>query len=191
MPVPAAALGTLALLPVGFYVAQHAPLDTSLPPAGDAWIARAAAVLPFDVSWAASGDQATVRSRYIAYLATLTTFMGAVHWGFAAAAPVPRASHYLAAALPAAAAWVGLCLPQNTLLPHALMSGTMFGLWAYEEHLTAVGRVPAWYPALRTPFMFALLAATALCFGLDKHRAAAGGADAQPPPSPTTPPALS
>lgn len=174
MPPAAAALGALSLVPIGFYVSQHAPLDTAAPPSADAWLARWLPALPFDAQCALSRDQATVRQRFLAYLGILTGAVGAVHWGFAAAAPIPATAHFVAGVVPALVAWAALCLPRDTLLPHALLSGTMFTLWLYEERLLSLGRIPAWYASLRTPQTFALLAATTLCFGLTKPRPAAG-----------------
>jgi hypothetical protein len=176
-PPVAWALAGAGLAPFFWYAAQHAPLRSAAG-AGAPWGDALLASLPGPLGGAAlaalgSGDQAGARDRFATYSAVILSFVGALHWGAAAAAPTAFARAQLVGGVaPALVAWAALAArarggPADASASSALMLlaggfvGTHFlDVAAAEARPTAA--VPAWFIGLRTPLTAAVLGAHCL-----------------------------
>jgi hypothetical protein len=170
-------LGGAGLIPFVWYGAQHAPMRgggsgaagstgdsarAALPPRLDEALTRWEAFTGLSFEWLKSGDQATVRRRFLTYSAAILSFMGGVHWGLAMAAPLgtPVAAQYVVSVVPALVAWGALNVDQASLTPHALTALSFLGLYMYEEALLQRRRIAPWYTFLRTPLTVGVVLTT-------------------------------
>jgi hypothetical protein len=84
------------------------------------------------------------------------------------AAPIPQPPiRYVASVIPALIAWSALDADAaagsealDSVAPYAALSVGLVGAFLYDEAAAAAGRVPKWYPVLRTPLTFVVLGAT-------------------------------
>jgi hypothetical protein len=168
-PPLAVALTVLGFVPFAWYGAQHAS-TRSAAGRGAPWGDAALAALPAPLGAAASalfasGSQEGARARFAAYSATILSFVGAVHWGLAAAAPTAFARVQLVSGvLPALVAWSALSCTSGTA-QIGLLAGGFVGvhfLDAAAEAARPTAAVPPWYVGLRTPTTSAVLAAHCL-----------------------------
>lgn len=194
VPLTPGLLGAAGLLPLIFFASEHQPFGDNgkdclllstlnvicpnestparaflhtAPPRWDAAVARAASVVgvsSFPVLTA--GSQARVRHRFQTYAASILSFLGAVHWGLAMAAPVHHPGRYVAAVVPSLVAWGAVNAPgawghaegdPNSVLPYYALGAGFVGSYLYDETLASVRAVPRWYSALRAPLTFAVL----------------------------------
>ena len=178
MPLAPGLFGAAGLLPLLWFASEHQPIADGLPPKWDAPIARAAALVGFNsMPLLTAGSQRGVRRRFLAYSATILSFVGAVHWGIALAAPTPpHPSRYVASILPAIMAWVALDAEisagenkTEAVLPYVALCVGHVGAFLYDEVAAASGNVPRWYPALRAPLTFVVLGATCAAFYLGRE----------------------
>jgi hypothetical protein len=107
-------------------------------------------------------DQATVRQRFVSYSACILSFVGAVHWGAAMAAPTALAPLQFSLSMaPALLGWAALNVGRSPVdgaqrgnSPHALLAGGYLLVFFMDELATAakpVAAVPPWLTFLRTP----------------------------------------
>jgi hypothetical protein len=172
VPGVAKLLGGLGLLPFLYYGYQHDPLPNDdnnhlasdvkattprMDVTIDRWLQHTPAALIPLLTAAKSGDQLTVRRRFITYGGSILSFMGAVHWGLAMAAPTPRPSQYIVSVVPALLAWTALNVSENTLAPHAILGTGFLGIYLYDEVMLSRKLVPAWYTYLRSPLSVIVL----------------------------------
>ena len=90
------------------------------------------------------------------YAALLLAFLGAVLWGFSAAAAAPGA-WYAAGAAPFALAWLSLAAVHPTLRSLLLIAG-FAAAFALDARAVRAGIAPRWYLRLRKPLTAAALA---------------------------------
>lgn len=97
-----------------------------------------------------------------AYGAVILSFLGAVHWGLALAAPevAPRA-RLVGGVVPSLVAWVALLLPLPVGL--SVLALGLLGLAGAETHAAGRGLVPRAYLPLR--WVLTLVASAALIAG--------------------------
>jgi len=164
------ALGGAGLAPFLWYAAQHAPARArggARAPWGDAALASLPAPLG-GLALAAFGarDQSGVRLRFASYSAVILSFVGALHWGVAAAAPTRFARAQLVGGVaPALVAWAALsrggdaAAGTGTLM---LLAGGFVGVHFLDVAASLarpVAAVPPWFVGLRTPLTAAVLGA--------------------------------
>jgi hypothetical protein len=164
VPRVAMLLGGGGLLPFVWYGSQHAPLQPPTTPFMDDALTRWEAFLgvPHALSLLKSGDQATVRRRFLSYSACILSFMGAVHWGLAMATPGVRPGQYVASVLPALVGWGALNVDQASTTPHTMLSLGFLAVYFGDEWALTARRVPPWYTFLRTPLTVAVVLSTTL-----------------------------
>lgn len=98
----------------------------------------------------------------VAYGATILSFLGGVHWGLAIGPQ--RVAHsgklpgrLIVSVIPSLAGWTALLVAESTgLLVLAAAVAAM--LWV-DLRATRLGQAPPWYPKLRRPLTFAVVAA--------------------------------
>jgi hypothetical protein len=183
-PNGAILLGVIGFLPFGFYAAQHASERSpagrkGAEPWGDTLLRDYLAAPLSDVAFWALGsrDQAGVRARFNVYSATILSFVGALHWGVAAAAPTRfAATQFAFGVMPQLVAWVALTRPRpapgdassssahDTATLMALCGGYVgiHFLDVAAANARPVAAVPPWFVGLRTPLTSAVLAAHCL-----------------------------
>ena len=146
------ALGAAGLLPFIFWGLQHDKMDTKKQPYFDPLVEQvmAATGLPM-LAFFRSGDQATVRKRFVTYGASILSFMSAVQWGLAMAAPVYRPSQYVVSVLPSLWAWLALNQDMSSVTPHSMLATGFVGCYFYDEMLLRKRLAPSWYGTLRAP----------------------------------------
>lgn len=87
----------------------------------------------------------------LAYGAVITSFVGALHWGFAVLWPQAGAALQLRllgwSVVPALGAWCALLLPPAVGLP--LLAGLLGAHCLFDLALLRHAVLPAWYPRLR------------------------------------------
>jgi hypothetical protein len=178
VPLAPGLFGAAGLLPLIWFASEHQPIADGLPPRWDAPIARAAALIGFsNMPLLTAGSQRGVRQRFLAYSATILSFIGAVHWGIAMAAPAPpHPSRYAVSILPAIVAWKALDAEisaqesgREAVMPYVALCVGHVGMFLYDEAAAASGNAPKWYPALRAPLTFVTLGATCAAFYLGRE----------------------
>jgi hypothetical protein len=145
------ALGAAGLLPFLFWGAQHDKIDSPAPPQFDALVASAAAASGLPLGFFLSGDQETVRRRFVSYGACILSFMAAVQWGLAMAAPVYLPWAYVGSVLPSLWAWGALNADARTVTPHSMLATGFVGVYFVDEILLRKRLAPSWYGVLRAP----------------------------------------
>ena len=110
-----------------------------------------------------------MRQRYQTYSAVILSFVGAVHWGLAMAAPVHRPGRYIASVAPALTAWAALNTPSafgydegdpNSSVPYYVLGAGFVASFLYDEAVSGKRGVPMWYSSLRAPLTFTVLGVT-------------------------------
>jgi hypothetical protein len=170
VPLVPGFLGAAGVLPFIFFAFEHQPVSDRAPPTWDAPVARVAAVFGLSgLPLLTAGDQRGVRKRFLAYGATILSFLGAVHWGLAMASPIPASpSRYFVSVVPSLVAWAALdaelaANDASAVVPYTLLGAGLVGAFLYDEAAASAGNVPRWYPALRAPATFIALGATCAC----------------------------
>jgi hypothetical protein len=157
LPRLAVLLGGGGLLPFVWFATQH---DTLSPrhasrPWGDAVLASLEARSGLPLGALRSGDQATVRARFLSYSAVILSFVGAVHWGAALSVPTAFAPAQLAfGVLPSLAGWVALAGNKDTVTAHYGLAAAHLATYFFDEFAAAAKPVPAVplsYMSLRAP----------------------------------------
>lgn len=174
-PNNALLLGALGFLPFAWFAGQHAS-DRSVAgqsePWGNAYLRALPGTLGDIAFWTlGSRDQAGVRLRFAGFSATILTFVGALHWGVAAAAPtrfakiqfaagvVPQIVAYLAITRPRPGSGVSTSAHDTATI--MMLAGGYVGTHFLDvaASLTRpVAAVPPWFVSLRTPLTSAVLA---------------------------------
>jgi hypothetical protein len=92
----------------------------------------------------------------LGYGAAILSFMGGVHWGLAAAQDEPTLPRLGASVLPALTGWLAHLLggPAGLLV----LAAAFAALLPYDLAQTRRAAAPAWYPRLRRPLTFIVLA---------------------------------
>lgn len=178
MPLVAKWLGMAGLVPFIFYAAQHDEPGSKELSRGDKLfnnMEKKLGGLPLFAPFRAP-DQTAVRRMFNTYAACILSFMGAVHWGQAMAAPgAPRASQYLFSVVPSLLGWVALNLDQQN---DAAVKGTLglgfAAVWAYDEHMLSRQLIAPWYTWLRTPLTFTVIFSLVAALMLGKPKTGAG-----------------
>ena len=146
------ALSAGGLLPFLFWGLQHDKLAAKRQPYFDPLVARVVAATGLaPLQFFLSGDQETVRRRFVTYGASILAFMSGVQWGLAMAAPVYRPSQYAVASLPSLWAWLALNQDLTNVTPHSMLACGFVGVYFYDEALVKRRLAPGWYSALRVP----------------------------------------
>ena len=175
-PTGAWALGALGFLPFAWFAAQHAS-ERSPAGASEPWGNGYLRALPgpfgnFAFWMFGANDQQGVRSRFAGFSATILSFVGALHWGVAAAAPTRFARvQFIGGIVPQLIAWQAITRPRRIgeTSPAAhdtatimMLAGGFVGTHFLDvaASLTRpVAAVPPWFVSLRTPLTSAVLAA--------------------------------
>ncbi len=94
-----------------------------------------------------------VQQALIGYAAVILSFVGALHWGLAAARdntdrPLPNWRSYGWSVVPALVAWVALLLPYRDAL--TLLSLTFIAAMVVDQRWLAGQGLPVWFVPLRT-----------------------------------------
>lgn len=94
------------------------------------------------------------------YGAVILSFLGGIHWGVAiardpGAGALPR--RLVVSVAPSLIAWAGLLLPLKVGL--LLLAAGFAAILYVDIRATRAGEMPPWYPRLRLPLSFAVLAA--------------------------------
>ena len=103
----------------------------------------------------------------LTYAAVIASFLGAVHWGLALAAPEPSGRLLLRGVLPALGGWgiVVLYVTSTEAWPAIVLAMALFvSLYVYDRKAGRAGLAPGWYAVLRAPL--SLLVIAALLIGL-------------------------
>lgn len=167
-PRLAIALTAAGIVPFFFYGAQHASTKSAAGrgvPWGDTFLLS----LPAPLGAAAHSlfgaqTQAGVRARFAGYSATILSFVGALHWGLAAAAPTKFARvQYSLGVLPALVGWAALNVESggSDTRQIALLAAGFVGvhfLDAAAGSAKPTAATPAWFVGLRTPVTSLVLA---------------------------------
>jgi len=167
VPPIAALLGAAGILPFLFFGAQHASMASPERPRFDAALGAAAdrlgSLAGMPLRALQSGDQLTVRRRFLAYAACILSFMGGVQWGAALAVPAAgRPTQYAASVLPALAGWAALGMDEHGTAAHGLLTAAFTAVYLYDEALIGSRRLPPWYTFLRAPLTIAVVMTTTL-----------------------------
>jgi len=136
-------------------------------PAPAAWLG-ACGLIPFlalavlaTIGAGAWSDMASEALR--AYGATILSFLGGIHWGFALRADAPdgQLARPLAIGVaPQLVGWIALLTPER--IGFALLAASIVGvLWADRQAISAA-TAPSWFLRLRTPLSIAAGACLAL-----------------------------
>ncbi len=131
-------------------------------------VLTALGVLPFAggaaVAWVwPDFEAAGAIDAVIAYGAVILSFLGGIHWGFAAApggATSGRSVGYGLSVLPSLLAWAALLLPRSVGL--GLLMVAIIGALALDRRAVVKGLAPAWWLGLRGPVTAIVL----LCLGV-------------------------
>ena len=102
----------------------------------------------------------------IAYGAVILSFLGGIHWGFAAApgaAKTRNAVTYGLSVLPSLLAWAALLLPQSIGL--GLLMVAVAGVLPIDRRAVALGAAPGWWMSLRLPVTGVVLLCLAATLG--------------------------
>ena len=92
-------------------------------------------------------DGLSTRSLLVGYAVTILSFLGAVHWGFAVAAPDSHSSRdFVASVVPPLLAWVVLALKSPADLLALVLA---FPAWFIWERAGIMARYPDWFRRLR------------------------------------------
>ena len=87
----------------------------------------------------------------VCYGASIVSFLGALHWGFATTLPEINSSRrrvlFLWSVVPAIFAWIALLLPDRPAL--MLLVATLAALFWWDRRMVGVLRLPGWYLPLR------------------------------------------
>ena len=84
-------------------------------------------------------------------------------------APVYRPWRYVGAVAPSLVAWTAVNAPgawglaegdPNAVVPYYALGAGFIGAYLYDEGVAAARGVPRWYPMLRAPLTFVVLACT-------------------------------
>ncbi len=168
-PRLAVVITAAGVLPFFFYGAQHASTQSAAgrgAPWGDAFLLS----LPAPLGGAAHAlfgarTQAGVRARFAGYSATILAFVGALHWGLAAAAPTKFArAQYALGVLPALAGWAALNVDGGgggDTRQLALLAAGFVGVHFLDAAAGAAkptAAAPPWFVGLRTPVTSVVLA---------------------------------
>jgi len=139
-------------------------------PSAARWLAGAG-TLPFlagaIVVATGTGDAVpAAASATAAYGAVILSFLGGIHWGFAAADHGTRRARLLGASvLPALVGWVALLIPQSAGL--VVLAAAFAGVFVLDRIAAAENLAPPWWLRLRAPLSLAvtaMLLVTALTF---------------------------
>lgn len=136
-------------------------------PMAAAWLG-ASGLIPFLAlaALAAAGDAAWTqfaRDALRAYGATILSFLGGIHWGFAlrAGAPAPRLTRSLAiGVVPQLVGWVALLAPEK--IGFALLAVAIIAFLLADRQAVAGAAAPSWFMRLRMPLSLAAGACLAL-----------------------------
>lgn len=100
----------------------------------------------------------------LAYAACILSFVGAIQWGLALAAPEPAGRRYAVSVAPALAGWLVLSLPLASSQQALLFAGAFAGWYAFER-LTLWQDYPDWFRQLRR-LLTGVVAATLAAVGV-------------------------
>lgn len=190
IPRSAAWLGATGFIPFFYYAAQHEAVhDASSKgpvPRFDSKLERLERLLPFPAAgafdWLKSGDQLTVRKRFLTYGASILSFLGGIQWGLAMAKPAGTpgvAAQFAVSVVPSLVAWGALQAEPSSSIPYSLLSLSFLGVYAYDEKLVSSGRAPVWFTSLRTPLSIAVISSCAYsAYAIRPGQGAAGAASA-------------
>ena len=101
----------------------------------------------------------------VAYGAVILSFLGGVHWGLAIGSP-SNADHQelrtrlIVSVIPSLAGWVALLFPEKTGL--LILAAAIAAMLWVDIRATRAGNAPQWYPKLRIPLTFVVVAALLL-----------------------------
>jgi hypothetical protein len=101
----------------------------------------------------------------LSYAAVILAFMGAIHWGLAIRADEAsdQAPVQLGlSVIPPLLGWVALSLPIDLALPVFFVA--FAGLYLADLWAVNHGLAPVWYPALRKPLTFVVIASLAIAW---------------------------
>lgn len=102
-------------------------------------------------------DQSETQSALLSYGAIILSFMGAVHWGLAMSSATRLSSRQFGVSvIPALIAWFAVFTPP--VINASILIATFTGLWLYDILMAKTGKVPLWYPRLRTPLTLVVVA---------------------------------
>lgn len=91
-----------------------------------------------------------INAALLSYAAIILSFMGAVHWGFSM-----EGNHEIdkwqmgLSVMPPLVAW--LASFTAPIMNYSILIVAFIGLCVFDDRLAMSGKVPAWYPSLRTP----------------------------------------
>lgn len=95
--------------------------------------------------WAQDPDAADA---LVAYAATITSFLGAIHWGLSMREPQPDAKSLLWGVIPSLVAWLALMMETDSAL--ALLAALLVSCWLVDRRMYPRWGLEAWM-TLRTP----------------------------------------
>lgn len=146
-----AALTAAGFIPFGFYAAQYDAGPPNKQPLFDAALGRLGAP-----AWLLSRDQQTVRQRFTTYSASILSFVGAIHFGAALAAP--HAVSLLWSVVPSLAGWAALNTDSRTSLQ--ILGASFAAAWTFDAAATQAGKVPRRELCGRSPSSWLILPTT-------------------------------
>ncbi len=123
-------------------------------------------VVPFVVgvviAWTQSAAIAVQASEIVvACAAVIMSFIGGIHWGFAARADLVTAARpavrlYVIGVLPGAVAWGTLLLPIGWAVP--LLAFTFASVLRIDQYALGTDHAPRWWMTLRVPLTISVIA---------------------------------
>ena len=98
----------------------------------------------------------------VAYGAVILSFLGGVHWGLAivsrsGADQSEFRTRLIVSVIPSLAAWIALAFPESTGL--LILAAAVAAMLWVDIRATRLGHAPQWYPKLRIPLTWVVVAA--------------------------------
>ena len=101
--------------------------------------------------------QVLVNQALLLYASLILAFMGAVHWGLAMLQTKMEYQRQLVfSVIPALVAWFAFFLPE--ILNYSVLIIAFALLCLFDTRMAKTGRVPRWYPRLRSPLTAVVVA---------------------------------